>query len=176
MQVKFTPIRVVCRNTLSEALSKGPSIRVAHIRDMPSRLEETAHVVLAAIQQHFTDLGNSFKAMLSVQMSTPTLNTYLRAVFQDPRRGKDEKHYKRAMAQAQRDRDESERLFTGGKGNDLAGVRGSLWAAYNGVTEYVDFYRGQARDTKWLENIWFGGGSAIKERALDEALRIVSPN
>jgi transposase InsO family protein len=68
VQVKFTPIRVVCRNTLSEALSRGPSIRVAHTRDMPSRLGDTAHVVLAAIQQHFTDLGNSFKAMLSVQM------------------------------------------------------------------------------------------------------------
>lgn len=176
VQVKFTPIRVVCSNTLSEALSRGPSIRVAHTRDMPSRLEDTAHVVIATIQQHFTDLGNRFKAMLSVQMSDHTLKTYLRAVFQDPRRAKDEKHYKRAVAQVQRDRDESERLFTRGKGNDLAGVRGSLWAAYNGVTEYVDFYRGQAQDTKWLENIWFGASSGIKERALDEALRIMRPN
>jgi hypothetical protein len=143
---------------------------------MPSRLEDTAHVVLAAIQQHFTDLGSSFKAMISVQMREPALEAYLRTIFHDPHKGKDEKHYKRALAQTQRNRAESARLFTEGKGNNLSRVSGSLWAAYNGVTEYIDFHRGQAEDTKWLENIWFGGGSSITGRALDEALRIVRPN
>jgi phage/plasmid-like protein (TIGR03299 family) len=176
VQVKFTPVRVVCRNTLNEALSRGPAIRVTHTRDMAVRVEDAAHVVLATIQQHFDDLGNSFRAMLEVQMSNASLNSYLKAIFHDPIRGKDERHYKRAVAQAQRDRVEAGRLFSGGKGNDLLGVRGSLWAAYNGVNEYVDFHRAAHRDSKWLENIWFGGASSIKERALDEALKLTRPN
>ena len=32
-------------------------------------------------------------------------------------------------------------LFTRGKGNDLPGMVGSLWAAYNGITEMVDDVR-----------------------------------
>jgi phage/plasmid-like protein (TIGR03299 family) len=34
VQVKFTPVRVVCNNTLTLALSSGPTIRVAHTRNM----------------------------------------------------------------------------------------------------------------------------------------------
>ena len=46
-----------------------------------------------------------------------------------------------------------------------------LWAAYNGVTEYVDFHKYKTGDGKWLETIWFGAGDAIKTRAFDAALR-----
>jgi hypothetical protein len=50
-------------------------------------------------------------------------------------------------------------------------VAGTLWAAYNGVAEYVDFYKYKTGDRKWLETIWFGAGDAIKTRAFEAALR-----
>jgi len=149
--VKFTPVRVVCKNTLNEALERGPAIRVAHTRDMKVRLEDAGDVVLKAIQRHFDELARRFQAMLAVQIAEATLHTYLKAVFPDPSPKTGEKRFKKALAQAQRDRQESARLFTEGKGNDLKGVRGTLWAAYNGVTEYVDFYRSTYGDTTWLE-------------------------
>jgi phage/plasmid-like protein (TIGR03299 family) len=173
VQVKFTPVRVVCKNTLNEALSRGPAIRVAHTPNMPVRLEDAAGVVLAAIERHFNELGNRFRAMLTVQMLKPRLQEYLKAVFPDPSPGSDEKRYKRAVMQTERDRADSERLFGKGMGNDLAGVKDTLWAAYNGVTEYVDFHRGKFGDSKWLGDVWFGPSSVIKARALDEAIRLV---
>ncbi len=49
-------------------------------------------------------------------------------------------------------------------------VRGTLWAAYNGVTELIDHRKARpyGADTTLgrLNSIWFGRGAAIKERAL----------
>ena len=49
-------------------------------------------------------------------------------------------------------------------------MRGTLWAAYNGVTELIDHRqaRRHGADTTLgrLNSIWFGRGAAIKERAL----------
>jgi len=76
------------------------------------------------------------------------------------------------MRQMQDDRNASKRLFETGKGNDTDGVAGTLWAAYNGVAEYVDFHKYKTGNAKWLETIWFGAGDAIKTRAFDAALAL----
>jgi hypothetical protein len=136
---------------------------------MKVRLRDASDAVVSQIEHHFEDIGNRFRAMVKVSMSEPGLQGYLKAVFPEPDRDADEKARKKAVARVQRDRAEASRLFTEGQGNEMAGVRGTLWAAYNGVTEYMDFHRGTYGDSKWLENIWFGGASAVKARALDQA-------
>jgi len=40
--VKFTPVRVVCRNTLNQAMERGPTLRVAHTLSMKDRLQDAA--------------------------------------------------------------------------------------------------------------------------------------
>ena len=174
VQVKFTPVRVVCKNTLNEALERGPAIRIAHTRDMKVRLDDAADVVLNAIQRHFDELGQRFQTMLGIQMGEAKLQAYMTAVFPDPSKNMDQKRLQKALAQVRRDRQGATRLFGEGQGNDLEGVRGTLWAAYNGVTEYVDFHRTSYGDSKW--NVWFGSGSSIKARALDAAVALVSAN
>jgi len=175
VQVKFTPVRVVCQNTLNQALERGPAIRVAHTKEMQSRLSDAADDVLATIQRHFDEIGDRFRSMLKIQMSEANLHAYLNSVYGDPPRGTDEKQFKRAVAQVKRDRLESARLFVEGKGNDFEGVRGTLWAAYNGVTEYVDFHRTAHTENKWLENIWFGGANRIKCVHLMRPCRSLTP-
>jgi len=60
-------------------------------------------------------------------------------------------------------------FFEKGKGDDLPGVRGTLWAAYNGVAELTD-HRGlrQTADRR-LHSVWYGEGATIKARALRAA-------
>jgi hypothetical protein len=41
LQVKITPVRVVCNNTLTLALSQGGTLRVRHDRDVKTALEGT---------------------------------------------------------------------------------------------------------------------------------------
>src|SRR5208337_672433 len=171
VHVKFTPVRVVCRNTLNQAMERGPTLRVAHTLSMKDRLKEVAEAV-KRIDARFNELGATFRRLAAIRVSTQHLTEYLQMVFPEPRRLSDERVYTRAKRQMQEDRDAARRLFESGRGNDIEGAAGTLWAAYNGVTEYVDFHKYKTGDGKWLETIWFGAGDVIKTRAYDAALTI----
>ena len=57
-------------------------------------------------------------------------------------------------------------MYEVGRGNQQKGVAGTLWAAYNGVAEYIDYGRyAKAMADRQLEAIWFGDGYSIKARA-----------
>jgi phage/plasmid-like protein (TIGR03299 family) len=170
IHVKFTPVRVVCRNTLNQALEHGPTLRVAHTLSMKDKLKEVAQAV-KRINDRFNELGAAFRRFAGTDLTTQHLNKYLQLVFPEPKRLSDDSIYRRAMRQMQDDRNGGKRLFETGKGNAIKGVAGTLWAAYNGVAEYVDFYKYKTGDRKWLETIWFGAGDAIKTRAFEAALR-----
>ena len=65
----------------------------------------------------------------------------------------------------------SGRLFEEGRGNGLAGIRGTLWAAYNGVTELVDHHLAYANAAQRMESICFGEGERTKCLAFAVAQR-----
>ena len=60
-------------------------------------------------------------------------------------------------------------VFETGKGNDLPGVQGTVWAAYNAVTGYLGHERGRTDDGR-LNSLWFGEGASLNRRALEAAL------
>ncbi len=191
VQIKFTPIRVVCQNTLGQALSRGTAIRVAHNRDIHQGLREAQQLVGFATQQ-YSEIERSFQQMAKVDMDSAEVRAYLEAVFPMP---KDETHVAvRELVDAKRAL--AEYFFDQGAGNGMKGVQGTLWAAYNGVAELVDhsgggligpmaFDRGRRplpprpngeftnESPRWahrrLESVWFGEGYRTKVRAFKEA-------
>ena len=164
VQVKFTPIRVVCENTLTMALRKGPTVRVAHMRDVHQRLKQ-AEKILGLVRRRYEDMSQ-------VQMNPLRLNEYLGLVFPDPDI-QDEK----ATRRVERDRAFAQYFFESGIGNQLPGVKDTLWAAYNGITEYIDHRTagGQEPSSKRLESVWFGNGYLIKVRAFEVAESKLEP-
>jgi hypothetical protein len=54
-----------------------------------------------------------------------------------------------------------------GAGSDMA--RGSLWGAYNAITEYTDHCQNSTIPEKRLNSVWFGSGEKLKLRAFDLA-------
>jgi Domain of unknown function (DUF932) len=54
VQIKFTPIRVACQNTLTMALSQGPTLRVPHTKDVHQRLRIAANM-LNTIKVRYND-------------------------------------------------------------------------------------------------------------------------
>ncbi len=174
VQIKFTPIRVVCQNTLTMALSQGPTLRVVHTRDLRERLRN-AEKSLGLIHRRFNELEEAFVAMAQVRLNEARLAEYLKLVFPDP----PEPHDRPDMARAAKDRAWAEYFFVHGKGNDREGVTGTLWAAYNGIAEYVDHRQFERRpnwrwamansstgaDSERLKSAWFGEGYLVKARA-----------
>jgi len=129
VQIKFTPIRVVCENTLTMALSQGPTLRIAHTKDLHQRLAQ-ATTLLQLINSRFSELESRFKAMARVPMDGNRLSAYLHKVFPNPRPQHDEVRFNRAMELARRDRERAEYFFLHGRGNELKHVARTLWAAY----------------------------------------------
>ena len=160
VQVKFTPIRVVCENTLTMALGKGKTIRVAHTKNVQQRLRE-AQDLLGIIRTEFAEIEKNFNTMAQVQMDDDRLGDYMGLVFPDPADPKDWRGAERAA----KHRFWSRYFFANGKGNREYGVERTLWAAYNGVTEYIDHRETTQTDDRRLRSLWFGNGCSIKARA-----------
>lgn len=165
VQIKFTPIRVVCQNTLTLALNQGVSVRLAHTRNLPERLR-SAKELLGIIHTRYGEIAQDFQAMTKVKMDKEKEQQFFKLVFPDPRDRKDED----ALKRVEKNRDIAEGYYRKGVGNFEKGVENTLWAAYNGVTEMIDYHPFSENSEKRLNNIWFGDGYLIKARAYSIAV------
>ena len=165
----FTPIRVVCNNTLTAAvrdiIKGGNTVRVKHIGDVADRLN-FAGKVLAQAGVFYDEVKDLFQTFAKKQLNGEQTRTYIhRSLFDD---NKETKSRTKKV-------DEVEGLMHTGRGSDIVGVRGTVWGAYNALTEYVDHhkvYRGGA--TKRLEASQFGTGRYLKKKALTIGAEMVS--
>jgi Domain of unknown function (DUF932) len=99
-------------------------------------------------------------------MTQMMLNDYLKKIFPDP---PDKERSTRATTV----REKVMELTENGIGADLA--KGTLWGAYNAVTELVDHYRRpNADDASGLKSMWFGSGERTKKKAFEEAVRMTN--
>jgi hypothetical protein len=48
-----------------------------------------------------------------------------------------------------------------------------MWAAYNAVTEYLQYERGNNVATR-LDSLWFGQGATLNKKALQTAVDIAA--
>jgi phage/plasmid-like protein (TIGR03299 family) len=85
VQIKFTPVRVVCQNTLTQALRNGQTLRVPHLRDIEERLQFAANA-MGFINSRFSELEQSFRAMAKIGLDASSTNSYFSRIFPDPRK------------------------------------------------------------------------------------------
>jgi len=155
---------VVCQNTLMRALGEGKTVRVTHTKNVQERLKE-AQRVLGIIRDEFAEIEKDFNKMAEVEMDDDRLGVYFGLVFPDPVDPDD----RRGAERAAKHRSWAGYFFANGKDNREYGVDGTLWAAYNGVTEYIDHRKTQQSDERRLRSLWFGNGCSIKARAFSVA-------
>ena len=66
-------------------------------------------------------------------------------------------------------------LYSGeGTGSQLESASGTAFGLLNGVTEFVDRHRRARSADHRLDSAWFGPGAAIKDKAYQEALKMVA--
>jgi phage/plasmid-like protein (TIGR03299 family) len=159
--VKFTPIRVVCQNTLMLALESGQkSYRVRHSTNMLYRMQNVQDL-LSVMWQTFKAAEELFQALARVQVDTDRLNAYLNAVYPTP---SSERNGSKRPERWER----IEELFENGDVPELAPSH-TLWGAYNAVTRYEDCRQAnEAGPDRRLNRVWFGQGADLKLRANSE--------
>lgn len=170
LSIMFTPIRVVCQNTLNMAMACGIDERYTakHTKSIGvniSKITQTLGIVNRKYQL-FEELSQK---LTTVSLTQEAFSNYAKEVMVIKE--------KEPATRTQNMLDKLSELFESGKGTDIKGVKGTAWGAYNSVVEYVDFYR-SSRDTGDIQSnransILFGSGATIKQRAWDQALVLV---
>ena len=166
VRVKLTPVRVVCENTLSLALSGSEQeVRIRHTLHASERMKQ-AHEILGLTNKLYGELEHIFNAMSLTRIDGRVLTDYAKRIFPDPPTNGHPRRKNPA-------REKVFELAHVGKGADLA--PGTLWSAYNAVTEYVDYYRQPSmQDSVRLKSIWFGSGERIKQHAFQLAVEMLN--
>ena len=200
VRVGFTPIRVVCANTLAMAHSDKASklIRVRHSKQVKQNLDAIRETMNVA-DEEFEATAEQFRFLASRQINAKDLEKYIKVALKMDEGEKlstrssnilteiVRKHEDRTgmLAQAKlRAMDdmkskESNLLsvvtehFEAGRGTDNVPSRGSYWTAYNAVNEYLNYSRGHTQDTR-LNSLWFGQNATANKTALEAAMEMAN--
>ncbi|MFC1868756.1 DUF932 domain-containing protein [Thermodesulfobacteriota bacterium] len=167
VRVGFTPIRVVCNNTLCFAHESKASklLRVKHTSRVLENLEDIRETIDLA-QREFAATVTQYKRLASKGINSTDLVKYVRLVF-------DLKERERTPAQEKQEKivPGVVRLFEAGRGSRMAGR--NYWGAYNAVNEYLNYFRGKTQDNT-LNSLWFGDSAQINKRALNIAMEMAA--
>lgn len=164
VRVGFTPIRVVCANTLAMAHEgKSSLLRIFHSEKVHERLEKVQEIVNAA-DAKFEATAEQYRALSKKDVDQKALKKYVNLVF----RPISELAERKELAMEEMEQNII-RLFETGMGQDLKGAKGTYWGLYNAVTEYLAYEKGNSEASR-LNNLWFGQNKNLNARALEEAL------
>lgn len=168
VRVMFTPIRVVCQNTLNIAIAGGQKMaRIKHCSTMGNKIDYVRETI-GLVSAQFSLFEDITRQMAGFQVTQEALKKYFVASGVVPEIKEDEK----TSTRAQNIMEEVSRLFVHGKGAELEGAKGTLWGAFNAVTEYVDYFRSSKGDNR-SKSLLVGSGAAIKQAAWDSAIALI---
>ena len=80
---------------------------------------------------------------------------------------------KKLSKKAQREYESLVALFHSAPGQEISSAKDTLWGAVNAVSYHADHGRGGSAGER-LNSAWFGAGSALKERAWEQAVSMIS--
>ena len=165
IDVRFTPIRVVCNNTLTLSLeSKAErSVRIGHrVEFDPSEVKQALGIAAEKLETYkdmATFLGKK-------RFTADAYIEYLNTVF--PRTA-DKKVQGKALSVDTLSRNAKLAYDSLETQPGAKFAEGSWWQAFNTVTYMADHTLGRSRDTR-LTSSWYGQNRLRKEKALELAL------
>ena len=146
----LTPIRVVCNNTLTLSLKHQDSrfIKVRHTKKVAENLQTVSETINTA-DAVFEASADVYQRMAKFAVNAKSLEKFVRRVHKvDLQIANDKVH---PITRASMNR--LVELFESGRGTDIKGVKGTLWALYNAWTEYISWERGNSADSR-LSRMW----------------------
>lgn len=163
---QFTSIRVVCNNTLQIALGDGTGVV-----KVPHRSQFDAQAVkrqLGIAVSSWDAFMARTKALAERKVTDSVAEAFLRKVLTYPAPDRDGQVVNERAMKAVSE------LYAGrGKGSTLLSAAGTAWGLLQSTVEYVDHHRRARSEDLRLDSAWFGAGAALKEKAWNEALRLV---
>ena len=167
IRVGYTPIRVVCTNTLAMAHGSSASklIRIRHTRSSKTNLEAVRDI-MDNINAEFEATAEQYRFLAGKQFNQKDIEKYVKVMLDIKVADSEIKTRTRNIM------DEILGLIEGPK-QSAANVRGTWWAAYNGFNEYLNYNKGRTVDNR-LDTLWFGTGVKENLDALKTAMEFAN--
>lgn len=191
---QFTSIRVVCNNTLAIALRANDNasptagagvIKVPHsTRFDADKVKQQLGISIRGWDEHMYQM----KHLSQRKVSQTQAAAYFEAVFNNTNLTVMEQEdsiiqfYRDVAAKPEKKTEPNGRalskvmqMFNGqGRGAELSSVKDTAYGLLCAVTEYCDHERRAMSQDHRLDSTWFGMGAAMKQRGLEQALRLVT--
>ena len=164
IDIRFTPVRVVCNNTLTMALDKDArhAVRLNHRSHFNG---DQVKLVLGVAGDRLQAYKKQAQFLGQKKYNKETIVEYFNRVF--PSMSKDEVKLSKTALPISRQAEDAMAVVHTQPGANFA--EGSWWQAFNAVTYMTDHTLGRSRDSR-LTSAWYGLNRAKKERALDLAV------
>ena len=197
---QFTSIRVVCNNTLAIALkahnstsNNAGSVKVPHsTRFDAEKVKQQLGISVRAWDEHMYEMKQLSQRKVTQQEAA----AYFDAVFNNTSLSiadQDDsiiQFYRNVATQAQshptakaetktepngRALSKVMTMFNGqGRGAELSSAKDTAYGLLCSITEFADHERRAMSQDHRLDSAWFGAGAALKQRGLEQALRLVA--
>tara|TARA_R100001086_G_scaffold250021_1_gene192646 strand:+ start:820 stop:1863 length:1044 start_codon:yes stop_codon:yes gene_type:complete len=176
--VRFGPtsVRVVCANTLALAISQG-GIREWSIRHTSSVMEklEKARDILKLASGAFDRHSEHCRILANRKLTMAEWDEYLDLII-PPISEIDPDYTSQRKNKLDQTRDAIRDAYDSGP-QQIQSVRGSVWAAYNAISQHVDHLPRKGKTNRAKQETRFnvvlsGTGAAIKDRAFAVAKNI----
>ncbi len=161
--VKFTTIRVICWNTLQAAMRQRnmAGLSIAHTESADVRMSDVLRT-LQLSNEYYNLVHRAFDKLALHRITDAELIGYVKRLVPDnPEADKN--------TRAENTRSRILGLYESGRGAELG--RGTLWGAYNAITEYTDHVAGGDKRDRALKSMLFGAAADLKESAFALAMK-----
>jgi len=168
--VRFTPIRVVCNNTLTLSLNSKSqaSVKVSHRTAFD---KDSVLSMLGLADQKMDTYQEAAELLVSKKAKHDDLVKYFNEIFPNTYKAKVEKSAKKFEETLSKTAKKALNVLETQPGAELGA--GTWWSAFNAATYLVDHEIGRGVDTR-LQSAWFGQGQQKKTKALMLATEMAS--
>ncbi len=178
VQIMFTPIRVVCNNTLNAALSTaGSKIKIRHTNSANSKLKE-AHRIMGITNERSKFMQEIYPSLSKVRVDDKEVKDYINHVFLtkdelallSQYNVRDAYRVEEISTRKANIIDDVYKAYFVGPGQQLDTAKGTMWGAYNAVTCYFQNIKSIKSDDKAMRSNFYGSNYEVMQKAFNLAV------
>ncbi len=173
VQINFTPVRVVCWNTLSLAVNTAQrSAFIRHTKNKSDQIVE-AKRILGLAGEYFENHGQTMTRLAKSSIDDRFAAAFVMTMFPDPEPGQ-------RWSLADKKRSRVLQLYKGEQaGADQQATKGTAYGLYNALAEYADHEKtvmamgGRTRSDARMDSVMFGSSATLKQQAAGLLTRVL---
>ncbi len=176
MTVMFTPIRVVCNNTLTMALNaEGSRFRVLHLQMFDEEIHKAAEEALGISGHQMQNFKEQSEFLASKTAKDFDVSNFIAELLQpnlliERAKAPNPDALPPLHQEFARTAELVHEAVETSPGASLSSARGTWWGAVNAVTYVVDHQKKSLAEGNALHSAWFGSGANTKRKALTKAI------